>query len=77
MLCIFRKVEESMPIGQTWKIYTYIHTYKQQFKHLEMKRIIVTGIKSKLNTKEEKISDPEDRAIEVIQNTRQRKKMRQ
>lgn len=39
-----------------------------------MKRITVNGIKSTLNSEEERISDPEDIAIEIIQNKRQRDK---
>ena len=39
-----------------------------------MKKIILNGIKSILNTEEEKINDPEDIAIDIIKNKTQRKK---
>lgn len=47
---------------------------KNQFELLEMKKIILNGIKSILNTEEEKINNPEDIAIDIIKNKTQRKK---
>lgn len=50
---------------------------KEPFKLLVMKTITLNGIKNTLKLKKVKISDPENIAIEIIQNKTQREKIDQ